>query len=46
MAIGVRLLDRNHEGVEPTEYGRALLDGGAAVFDDLCFRPCERSSFS
>src|SRR5262245_5051230 len=33
--IGVRLLDRNSQGVEPTEYGRALLDGGAAVFDDL-----------
>jgi len=33
--IGVRLLDRNPRGVEPTEYGRALLDGGAAVFDDL-----------
>ena len=24
-AVGVRLLDRNPEGVEPTEYGRALL---------------------
>jgi len=34
-AIGVRLLDRNPEGVEPTEYGHALLDGGAAVFDGL-----------
>ena len=34
-AVGVRLLDRNPQGVEPTEYGRALLDGGAAVFDDL-----------
>jgi len=33
--IGVRLLDRTHQGVEPTVYGRALLDGGAAVFDDL-----------
>src|SRR5262245_13738153 len=33
--IGVRLLDRNPEGVEPTEYGRVLLDGGTAVFDDL-----------
>src|SRR6478735_6706698 len=33
--IGVRLLDRNPQGVEPTQYGRALLDGGAAVFDDL-----------
>src|SRR6476660_1343486 len=33
--IGVRLLERNPQGVEPTEYGRALLDGGVAVFDDL-----------
>jgi DNA-binding transcriptional LysR family regulator len=33
--IGVRLLDRNPQGVEPTEYGRALLDGGAAMFDEL-----------
>jgi len=34
-ALGVRLLDRNPQGVEPTQYGRALLDGGAAVFDEL-----------
>jgi DNA-binding transcriptional LysR family regulator len=34
-AIGVRLLDRKPRGVEPTSYGRALLDGGAAMFDDL-----------
>jgi DNA-binding transcriptional LysR family regulator len=33
--IGVRLLERNPQGVEPTEYGRALLNGGVAVFDDL-----------
>jgi DNA-binding transcriptional LysR family regulator len=33
--IGVRLLDRGRQGVEPTEYGRALLDGGVAMFDDL-----------
>lgn len=33
--LGVRLLDRNTQGVEPTEFGRALLDGGVAVFDDL-----------
>jgi DNA-binding transcriptional LysR family regulator len=33
--IGVRLLDRNPRGVEPTGYGRALLDGGAAAFDGL-----------
>src|SRR5215468_11302597 len=33
--IGAHLLDRNPQGVEPTEYGRVLLDGGVAVFDDL-----------
>jgi DNA-binding transcriptional LysR family regulator len=34
-ALGVRLLDRHRQGIEPTAYGRALLDCGAAVFDDL-----------
>jgi DNA-binding transcriptional LysR family regulator len=34
-AIGVQLLDRNPQGVAPTEYGRALLDGGTAIFDEL-----------
>ncbi|MGY4282658.1 DNA-binding transcriptional LysR family regulator [Bradyrhizobium sp. LM2.7] len=34
-ALGVRLLDRHRHGIEPTEYGRALLDGGAIVFDEL-----------
>ena len=33
--VGARLLDRTRRGVEPTEHGRILLDGGAAVFDDL-----------
>jgi DNA-binding transcriptional LysR family regulator len=33
--IGVPLLDRSPRGVEPTDYGRALLEGGIAVFDDL-----------
>jgi len=33
--LGVRLLERTAHGVEPTEYGRALLEGGAAVFDQL-----------
>jgi DNA-binding transcriptional LysR family regulator len=33
--IGARLLDRSRQGVEPTECGRALLDGGIAMFDDL-----------
>jgi len=34
-ALGVQLLDRSRRGVEPTIYGRALLDCGTAVFDDL-----------
>jgi DNA-binding transcriptional LysR family regulator len=34
-ALGVCLLERGPRGVEPTQYGRALLNGGAAVFDDL-----------
>src|SRR6476620_9964538 len=34
-ALGLRLLDRHRQGIEPTEYGRALLDCGVAVFDDL-----------
>jgi DNA-binding transcriptional LysR family regulator len=33
--LGVRLLDRHHQGIEPTEYGRALLSGGTVVFDEL-----------
>src|SRR5829696_8110407 len=33
--LGVRLLDRTPQGVDVTEYGRLLLHGGAAVFDDL-----------
>jgi DNA-binding transcriptional LysR family regulator len=33
--LGVRLLDRHRRGIEPTQYGRALLDCAAAVFDDL-----------
>jgi DNA-binding transcriptional LysR family regulator len=34
-SFGVRLLDRGPQGVAPTDYGRALLEGGVAVFDDL-----------
>src|SRR5215217_7899422 len=34
-ALGVRLLDRHRQGVEPTKYGRALLDCGVTVFDGL-----------
>ena len=33
--LGVRLLDRDPRGIELTPYGRALLDCGVAVFDDL-----------
>lgn len=33
--LGVRLLDRHRQGITPTAYGRALLHGGAAVFDEL-----------
>jgi len=34
-AFGVRLLDRSAQGVAPTQYGRALLRRGVAVFDEL-----------
>src|SRR5262245_38399942 len=33
--MGVRLLDRSRQGIEPTVYGRTLLEGGMSVFDDL-----------
>ena len=33
--LGVKLLDRSSSGVEPTVYGRALLHGGVAAFDEL-----------
>src|SRR4030095_6612486 len=33
--LGVRLLERHPQGVDPTIYGRALLKGGSAVFDEL-----------
>jgi DNA-binding transcriptional LysR family regulator len=33
--LGVRLLDRGPQGVEPTIYGRALLDRGLIAFDEL-----------
>jgi DNA-binding transcriptional LysR family regulator len=34
-SLGVRLLDRSPQGVEPTMYGRAIIESGVAVFDDL-----------
>src|SRR5262245_24955324 len=34
-ALGVSLLDRTPQGVEPTPYGRALINRGLAVFDEL-----------
>lgn len=34
-ALGVRLFDRSARGVEPTGFGRAFLDCGVAVFDEL-----------
>ena len=33
--LGVRLLDRTPRGVEPTVYGRTVLNRGLAVFDEL-----------
>ena len=34
-ALGVRLLDRGPQGVEPTMYGRALVKRSLAAFDEL-----------
>src|SRR5262249_32384246 len=34
-ALGVPLLDRSPRGVEPTQYGRALIKRSTAVFDEL-----------
>jgi DNA-binding transcriptional LysR family regulator len=34
-ALGVSLLDRSPRGVEPTQYGRALIKCGIAVFNEL-----------
>jgi DNA-binding transcriptional LysR family regulator len=33
--LGVRLLDRSRQGVEPTAHGSALLKRGVAMFDEL-----------
>jgi DNA-binding transcriptional LysR family regulator len=34
-ALGVKLLDRGPQGVEPTDYGKAFARRGVAVFDEL-----------
>ena len=34
-ALGVKLLDRNPQGIVPTMYGRALMSRGLAIFDEL-----------
>jgi DNA-binding transcriptional LysR family regulator len=34
-ALGVKLFDRSHQGVEPTIYGNALLKRGLVAFDEL-----------
>src|SRR5262249_1485796 len=34
-SLGVSLLDRRPQGVEPTPYGRALITRGVAAFDEL-----------
>jgi DNA-binding transcriptional LysR family regulator len=33
--LGVRLLDRGKDGIEPTQYGLAIIKRGVAVFDEL-----------
>lgn len=33
--LGLRLLDRSRNGVEPTTYGRALVKRGLTIFDEL-----------
>jgi DNA-binding transcriptional LysR family regulator len=33
--LGLRLLDRGRNGVEPTAYGRALIKRGVTIFDEL-----------
>jgi DNA-binding transcriptional LysR family regulator len=33
--LGTRLFDRTSRGVEPTRFGRTLMDCGIAMFDDL-----------
>lgn len=33
--LGVRLIDRSRQGIEPTDHGRALIKRGIAIFDEL-----------
>jgi DNA-binding transcriptional LysR family regulator len=33
--LGLRLLDRSRDGIEPTTYGRALVRRGITIFDEL-----------
>jgi DNA-binding transcriptional LysR family regulator len=33
--LGLRLLDRGRNGIEPTAYGRALVKRGVTIFDEL-----------
>jgi DNA-binding transcriptional LysR family regulator len=33
--LGLRLLDRSRNGIQPTVYGRALVQRGVAIFDEL-----------
>src|ERR1041385_3886409 len=33
--LGVQLVDRGPQGIEPTLYGRALLKRSVSIFDDL-----------
>lgn len=33
--LGVRLLDRSRQGIEPTAHGRAILKRGIVIFDEL-----------
>jgi DNA-binding transcriptional LysR family regulator len=34
-ALGVRILDRSPRGIAPTQFGRAIIRRGVAVFDEL-----------
>lgn len=34
-ALGIKLFDRSHQGVEPTLYGKVLLKRGLVAFDEL-----------